>query len=248
MAEPKQEVSHAVEVQRKWERSQVGEVLTLERCALTALALAKEKYLDLLLHAQLLLLLSEHFVDAIADALCFKLSKEPAVAICRRLVWGRLERRPERIGHGSAAVWDERDVHHRCRRTTTSTRGGGEGERARRSEVRCGRQREEEVVGREAFPNWVSMDSRASLSLPNTVFVEWRYNSFRVRLSILTPSRLRPLVIPLKHIISPLSMTTLATRHITCSDKSNDLVRSHNTFPWLRTGDRVSRRPYVAVH
>lgn len=45
-------------------------------------------------------------------------------------------------------------------------RGGrGEGGRARRSRVRCGRQGEEEVVGREAFPNWAFIDSRASVSL-----------------------------------------------------------------------------------
>jgi len=113
---PEQKACYTREIQRRWGRSQVPEVLTLERCALAALALTEEQYLDLLFHPLLLPLLSEHFVDAIANTLRFELGDEPAVTICGRLVWGRLEHGPERIGHGPAAVRDEGEVHRRWRR------------------------------------------------------------------------------------------------------------------------------------
>ena len=101
-------------VRDKWESCAVGQVLTLECCALTALTLAEEEYFYLLFHPQLFAFLSEHVVDAIADALGFKFFEQPAVAICGRLVFGRLEGGPEGIGCGSAAVWNERDAHRRC--------------------------------------------------------------------------------------------------------------------------------------
>lgn len=145
--------------QRMRERRQEGEVLTLERCALTALALAKEKYLDLLFHPLLLPLLFEHFIDAIANALCLELGEEPAVAICGRLIWGRLERGPEGIGHGSTAVRDEGDVHHRCRRSTMSARRRRRERRARRpGPVGLGRRGRKNLCSRNKaekhLPNW----------------------------------------------------------------------------------------------